>query len=747
MTTDEICPKCKMSKFSKTTGSLTGWIASCRCDVVAPETANQTETINLCGTCGKRINQGRVGSFTQFIFRFDICACARPSWAPVSSALTEADREEPSIWEDDTDISEDINPEAFPLERYKPLKVIGSGSGGVVYLCRDLLLNKLVALKTLHTLSGEQLIAFQSEARLLSKLDHPNIVRILDFGVTTSGAPFMVLEHSFGSNLREAMSDTALSAESLVHVFCSLANALNYCHERGVFHRDLKPENILFTRAPDQTTAVKLIDFGIATADTQEKTHFDGKELVGTPAYMPPDQMFGLVYDQRSEVYSLGCVMFETFTGQQVFTGETALEILSKHATEEPPSLSEFHDRSLPYLLENVISTCLSKKPNDRYQSMHEVEQALLTAIDRSVSKIDLATPDRHGGNPNSGVSSANKRARTLATVGLATLTGIAVASVSFFSSNSQAPEKRVETKNTDAKPVARKTYSILDNRNLISISGDVITAEAFKELASKCNKKCSVTFENQPQTINWSGLTELKNSPITNLFVQNTTFGDKECEIVARFPELVKIDLSFTNVTDDGIKALCRSKSISQLVISSSKATNKCLKYLAEMPAITLLEMDHLPDVKLSDLESLQHCQNLTTLNVGHVLIKDEGLRVLCKVTSLRDLNVDSCGISDGGTQALAGTKLERLSLADNSEISDKTVPYLAKIPMLQQFRYGQRNKITADGQKILQSAKPKLEIRHHQGFVVRPRVMDGFTELEELQSFEPELFGSEKK
>jgi hypothetical protein len=128
-------------------------------------------------------------------------------------------------------------------------------------------------------------------------------------------------------------------------------------------------------------------------------------------------------------------------------------------------------------------------------------------------------------------------------------------------------------------------------------------------------------------------------------------------------------------------------------------------------------------------------------------VPIKDEGLHVLCKIESLKDLNVDSCGITDGGTQALARTKLERLSLADSSEISDKTIPYLAKMQMLQQFRYGQTNKITENGQKTLQSAKPKLEIRRHQFFFVRSRVMDGVTELEELQPFDPELFGSEKK
>lgn len=656
--------------------------------------------------------------------------------------------------EDEIEVDESLvfNPESFPVERYKPLKALGQGAGGAVYLCRDLLLNKLVALKTLHVLSGEQLVAFQNEARLLSKLDHPNIVRILDFGATKGGAPYMVLEHSSGSSLRDAITrNGALPPESVKQIFTSLADALSYCHEREVFHRDLKPENILFTKDADQATTVKLIDFGIATLVTQEKTHFNGRELVGTPAYMPPDQMRGLNYDQRSEIYSLGCVMFEAITGHPVFTGETALEILSKHANEMPPKLSDFTIHSIPLSMQNILSTCLSKEPATRFQSMQDLKKALSSSTELSDQKTDLSPTGTH---LVTDVERVDKRVfqyeKLLQTmIALALLVLVGIASFIFLAFTFKGTEsKHIERAGADAprKSVSRKSYKIVNSGKVIFISGEHITTEAFKEVADICKQRCSLTFENQPQNVTWSGLSELENAPIGTLVVQATTFGDNECKIVARFSQLVRIDLSYTDVTDKGIETLCTSKSLSQFIISSSKATGECIKYLADVPGISMLEMDSLPHVKLSDLQNLRRCRNLQLLNVGHDFIGDEGFRTLCKIDSLRDLSVDTCNITDAGTSALVGTKLTRISLADNSGITDKTIPFLLKLPNLEEFRYGQSTRITAGGEKILQSAKPNLEIRNHQGLVVRPRVMDGVKDLQEMQMFEKDLFGDER-
>lgn len=746
MTTDQVCPKCKMPKYSKGTGSMTSWIASCRCDLVTPSGIDdQVKTINLCSTCGKRINQGRVGSFTQFIFRFDLCACSNPSWAPNPENLDLIDNlPELQPDNDDADVDEslDFSPESFPVERYKPLKVIGAGAGGTVYLCRDLLLNKLVALKTLHALVGEQLVAFQNEARLLSKLDHPNIVRILDFGATKGGAPYMVLEHSSGSNLRDTISiNGALPPESVNQIFSSLADALSYCHERGVFHRDLKPENILFTKVPDQPTTIKLIDFGIATAGVQEKTHFDGRELVGTPTYMPPDQIRGLNYDARSEIYSLGCVVFEAITGRPVFTGETALEILSKHANEPPPRLTDFTELSIPYSMQKNLSICLEKDPEDRFQSMSELKKALTISNDSNDQRLDFSK--NHGDAEEKPVRNQAMSFKTGITITLSLLICGIVALTVFtgtLKTGTQLPTVRPSDAGISAKPVVERTYVILGKDDFISISGESIPKQAFKELAAKCKRKCSIVFDNQPPEVDWSGLSELANAPVTSLYVQGTTFGDNECKIVSRLPELRKIDLSFTNVTDNGIKSLSDSKTLSDFVISSSKVTGGCLKYLGAVHDLRMLELDGLPRVNLSDLQALLRCQKLNNLNVGHVPIGDEGLRLLCKIDSIRDLTIDTCSISDSGTKALVGTKIGRLSLADNPGITDRTIPYLIKMPMLRQFRYGQRNQITHDGEMRLKSAKPNLDIRSHQGLVVRPRVIDGFNELKELQLFEPD-------
>ncbi|MBZ0188171.1 MAG: protein kinase, partial [Candidatus Obscuribacterales bacterium] len=135
----------------------------------------------------------------------------------------------------------ELAPESFPVDRFKPISELGRGAGGSVYLCRDRLLGKKVAIKVLHVLTGEQLIAFQEEARVTNKLDHPRIVSILDFGSTESGVPFMVLEYFPGETLREHLDNNGhMEEETARLVFLQVIDGLAYAHKRGIFHRDLK---------------------------------------------------------------------------------------------------------------------------------------------------------------------------------------------------------------------------------------------------------------------------------------------------------------------------------------------------------------------------------------------------------------------------------------------------------------------------------------------------------------------------
>jgi serine/threonine protein kinase len=244
-------------------------------------------------------------------------------------------------------------------------------------------------------------VAFQAEARATSRLRHDGIVKLLDFGLIDSTTPYMVLEYASGQSLKETLAQNgSLEWQACVFIAKRLCAALGHAHEQGVFHRDVQPSNILVTREPDGSSGIKLIDFGIAKSVRSITGSTETDDMAGTPYYMSPDQGFGHKYDARSEVYSLGCVLFECLTGQPPFQGETALETLSMHAQRKTPSLSEAYrvshvdstsaNEDFPQSLELLIEKCLAKNQEDRYQSMAEMlstlEQISATYEDRPQS-------------------------------------------------------------------------------------------------------------------------------------------------------------------------------------------------------------------------------------------------------------------------------------------------------------------------------------------------------------------------
>lgn len=375
-----ICPICHQPKDSKASGRLTQWIVSCKCGAKPVDVkVDSLVTLELCAICKKRIQHGRAGSFTQWIFRADICDCEKPEPILTESKVLDSTVPIPALDVADNSEPLPLEPDKFPVNRYKPLKEIGDGMAGTIYLCRDLVLNKLVAVKTLRSLTSEQLVAFQQEAKALSKLSHPGIVQVLDFGATESGDPFMVMEFIEGTNLARMLSDNgALRPDSVIDIMRVLCSALTVAHENGIFHRDLKPSNILIRELKNNTLDAKLVDFGLArvTASGQEVTLFQGRSLLGSPSYMSPELITGAEYDERCEIYSLGCMMFELLTGSCPFSSDTALHTLYLHVNEAPPKLSDIVGEPVSERLEMVVAHCMEKDPGKRFQTVAELQNA-----------------------------------------------------------------------------------------------------------------------------------------------------------------------------------------------------------------------------------------------------------------------------------------------------------------------------------------------------------------------------------
>ncbi|MFL5483833.1 MAG: serine/threonine-protein kinase [Gemmatimonadaceae bacterium] len=265
-------------------------------------------------------------------------------------------------------------------QRYAFKSLIGKGSAAYVILADDRDSNTQVAVKILRpevaTVVGEK--RFEREVEILSSLEHPNILRLLDHGTLEHHGLFMVTPFVNGETLRSRLRrERQLPVNAVIAIVQHIASALDYAHSRGVIHRDIKPANILLPEG-----SVILADFGISRAITGEQsTQITVTGVsVGTPEYMSPEQIGAQGnLDQRSDVYSLGCVTYELLAGRPPFTGRTYLEIFAKHNKETPKPVTEVRP-DVPVRADAAIMKSLSKARADRFASAGEFANALAAA-------------------------------------------------------------------------------------------------------------------------------------------------------------------------------------------------------------------------------------------------------------------------------------------------------------------------------------------------------------------------------
>lgn len=296
--------------------------------------------------------------------------------------------------------------------RYEVTENIGKGGMSMVFKARDRRLKKFVALKVLMPhLSVDPLSVqrFQQEATAASHLDHPSIVKVYNVGTTDSGLPFMTMDFLQGRSLSAVIKEKGrLEYTEALNIFVQLAAALTHAHEKGVIHRDLKPSNVILSHQGDEAEVAKLVDFGIAKVlvqdgHTQAKLTQTG-DVFGSPHYMSPEQCLGGELDERSDVYSMGCLMYEALTGRPPHTGDSTLQILHKHISETPPSFkSVIPETDATARLEAIVFKCLAPKRDDRLQSMRLLKNELTelymargkNPVDQTLAKLSLAWAKR----------------------------------------------------------------------------------------------------------------------------------------------------------------------------------------------------------------------------------------------------------------------------------------------------------------------------------------------------------------
>lgn len=272
----------------------------------------------------------------------------------------------------------------IPGTRYRPGVRLGAGGMGEVFAAEHVDLGRQVALKILYPQHSSNSVItrrFRMEARAIASLSHPNLVQVLDFGITADGRLFYAMERLVGQTLRERIvAHGRIDVIEAVRIGASVARGLSAAHAVGLVHRDLKPENIFLT----QDGGVKLLDFGVAKATDPSflgrlypSTTVTG-ELFGSPGYISPEQATGKPVDARTDLYALGAVLYEALTGKKVFDGDSMVEVLARHLRDTPPRMAErCPGLQVPPELEDLVLRCLEKDPERRPQSAIELAEQL----------------------------------------------------------------------------------------------------------------------------------------------------------------------------------------------------------------------------------------------------------------------------------------------------------------------------------------------------------------------------------
>lgn len=574
--------------------------------------------------------------------------------------------------------------------RYRDIERLTAGGMGVVYRAYDTILDKPVAIKTLIFDSfNERLVPrFQLEAVVVSKLNHPNIVSILDFGVSNNTEPYMVMDFVIGRSLEEEVqAHGVLPNQDIIAIAEQICRGMSHAHSRGIVHRDLKPSNILLTEG--STRAVKIVDFGIAKLtdkDDDEAALTQVGTLVGSPLYMSPEQVLGSAVDERSDIYSLGCVLYFMASGRPPFRGESAWDTMQDHvntAPRTPVLAASDQDEDLPRTrleLSALIMKCLEKDASERYQSMDEVLEALEEASTVVEPDVALLSGDRS-------VSRLDILKKAFIGLGIVSVLAVLVMVPPYLSKKERAANKTlvasIESKNARTKEKAEKIIkeSIpfynrslgkfqverynLENPNeffryLKPFNGQRVGDQDLDELLTHRNRIRGLSLSQ-------SGVTDLGLAKLTGL-------------------DLYSLNLEMVDLTDEAGKSLAKLKNLQDLRLNNTEFGDKGLSYL-ENPKLLDIRLDFCKNITDRGLEIIvRKWPDLRDLDVSETSTTAEGMAKLAELHSLKLLNANSCSIPDSLVEALKQSGVEEVSIM-NGKISSSALQKLLDIPTLKEI------------------------------------------------------------
>jgi len=661
--------------------------------------------------------------------------------------------------------------------RYSKLEFLDRGGMGAIYRAHDRILDKQVAIKTLACHGTDNLLRFQSEARIASQLEHPAIVRTLDFGITDRNLPFLIMDFVPGKSLEHILKESGPVAwENAVSIAARIAAAMAFAHSKGISHRDLKTSNILI-----DDSRITVIDFGLAR-ELEDKNGEESHRMtsvgavLGSPLYMSPEQVHGEAGDHRSDIYSLGCVLYRSLTGRAPFESDDYLTLMK--LKDSPPPRLEPPDESSswPASLADIVERTLATAPEDRYQTMTELESDLSALLAQEASGPHAAMPV-----PGEG-SGLKIPSRTALLGAAAALILISIAAFYLYLAvPGQVPRKSKPVEFQETLFMGKKIGSFSIERDpefdriacLTAVKPSEIGDSDLKTLPEEMARARELNTKVQgldlaKTRVKGSGLQYLKGQRLKAIDLDDTAI---EPQYLAYLKYLVKhdrlISLSGVKITpehikvlstigaindlrlnrsatvDDAIAAELASMKIRKLGLSGTKITDRGLSLIGQSRRIGYLDLSNttitdrgLEEMRDLNLKGLQisYCPNLTGRALGIIARQWPDLELL---------NIDSLNCSEEQFASLSSLKNLRIFQALNVPLSDRDIETLAQCRQLTTF-YNTGGLFTGKGLNQLLKLKnlnavsilDLKNIKEHDFEAFRKQLPKGFSLLSDFRS-----------
>lgn len=584
---------------------------------------------------------------------------------------------------------DDNNDPSFPeelRERYDQVRFVGKGGMGRVYFAQDIRLNRFVAIKILpHTTDNDSsVVRFHQEARAVSKLNNPHVVQVLDFGQTEDSDFFLVMEFIDGKDLEQTVRDDGpFPVRAAIEIAIQVCTALEHAHSNGIVHRDLKPANIMI----DQENRARILDFGVAKvvnqSDTDEHRLTQPGQAVGSVLYMSPEQLNGHEADARSDIFSCGLLIYKIIVGKLPHEDDQVMKVV-RYRIEGAPLAIPARPENVEVItkLNQVLSVALASNPEDRYDSMTALKNALIDCLASHT--------------PEQPVSPRTKNViQTGAIVACVCLLALGL----FFSFYDPVPKKAKKKQSVQpatvkvVKPSAprEKTSQGVwmppgfseedDSGQIYWVAHDDVTNEDLKRLIGSGVPSLSLQDN---ENITKDGVEIVSSLPIDALCLRDTKLGD-ECVDAINKMKLRSLNLRSSKFTDAGVMRLKPSPKMVSLDFKNCPITKKALNYV------------------------VHSFPNLASLNVGDTHIKNTELLEVLKLRNLSCLYAEGTGLQDKTVEKLiAPDKIVRIEVAD-TPVTNAVIPYLVKKPALEWVSFGSCPKISNDEVQKLRDRFPK--------------------------------------